>query len=72
MLKKIFQANELTDLSVLTTDAAVTGNALPGEAITRNPHRVAISEDPNEIYNRARQIYFRAKRVRHSRSVSIF
>jgi hypothetical protein len=71
MLKKIFHLNELTDLSVLALDAERSSGALTEAAITRNQHRVAVSDDPNEIYNRARQIYFRAKRVRHSRSVSI-
>ena len=71
MLKKLFQNNELTNMSVLSIEAAAS-SAAPSEAtITRNKHRNAVVDDPNEIYNRARQIYFRAKRIRHARSVSI-
>jgi hypothetical protein len=71
MLKKLFQNNELTDLSVLAVDAVIP-NGLSDEAtIKRNVRRNPVVSDPKEIYNRARQIYFRAKRVRHTRSVSI-
>jgi len=71
MLKRLFQNDELTDISVLAVDTPMPNTARPETTITRNKHRNAIVDDPTEIYNRARQIYFRAKRVRHSRSVSI-
>ena len=72
MLKKLFHNDELTNLSVLAVDTSTVNTTLSETTITRNKHRNAIVDDPNEIYKRARQIYFRAKRVRHSRSVSIF
>ena len=72
MLKKLFQNNELTEMSVLSINAVAPSTVQTETTITRNKHRNAIVDDPNEIYKRARQIYFRAKRVRHSRSVSIF
>lgn len=71
MLKRLFQINELTDISALATDAPMQTTMRAETTITRNKHRNAIVDDPNEIYNRARQIYFRAKRVRHTRSISI-
>jgi len=71
MLKKLFQNNELTDISVLAVDAPMPNTTRAETTIIRNKHRNAIVDDPAEIYNRARQIYFRAKRVRHTRSVSI-
>jgi hypothetical protein len=71
MLKRLFQNDELTDLSVLSVDTAMPDSRQPEATITRNKRNNAIIDDPNEIYKRARQIYFRAKRVRHSRSVSI-
>lgn len=71
MLKKLFQNNELTEISVLSINAAAHNTAGTETTIIRNKHRSAVIDDPNEIYNRARQIYFRAKRVRHARSVSI-
>jgi len=71
MFKKLFQNNELTEISVLSISATAHNAPRTETTITRNKHQRAIVDDPNEIYNRARQIYFRAKRIRHARSVSI-
>jgi hypothetical protein len=71
MLKKIFQHSKLANVSALSVNIDVPDNIISETVIKRNLHRDAIDHDPTEIYDRARQIYFRAKRVRHSRSVSI-
>jgi hypothetical protein len=71
MLRRLFRYSELTDLSALAVDGAAAKGRMSDTSIKRNPRPAAIGDDPNEIFNRAREIYFRARQTNRSRPVSI-
>ena len=60
------------DCPVILSITETTSTVITEPVIQRNAERVASESNKGEIYLRAREIYFRARRQRPVRAASIF
>ncbi|MCA1588904.1 MAG: hypothetical protein LC734_00655 [Acidobacteria bacterium] len=67
----IYEASRMTRNELPQADLQVMKN-VAGDVIVRVNRREVHSETPNDICNRARNIYYRARRSHVSRAAAIF
>lgn len=74
MLKRIIQKhNEDIHCPVVEADKTVSSIVEPAQTIiTRNYRPKNVDKQPGDIFDRARGIYFRARKISRNRSASIF
>lgn len=71
MFKKFIRTDDFMCPVILSDIHATSPNQVP-DLIIRNERNEKVSAQPtNDLYDRAREIYYRAQRNRRSRSASI-